>query len=353
MRTRDFNFHLPEALIAQEPMPARDQSRLLVLTRSTAAITHHQFKDLGDYLRDDDVLVLNDSKVIRARLRAVNPATGGKFELLLVEEVATNDWWALVKPGRRARPGTRLGLLDHAAARTPIMAQVIETNDQGHRRLKFSGTREIIRELDHLGEVPLPPYIHRPAAKSDVQRYQTVFARSPGSVAAPTAGLHFTESLLDQLRMRGIPLCHVTLHVGLGTFAPVKADRLDSHVMHEERYEISASVATTLNNARAAGRRIVAVGTTALRTLESAHTPEGIRSGPGRTRLFAYPPFKFRAVDLLLTNFHLPCSTLLMLVSAFAAPGETGGRELILEAYGQAVRKGYRFFSYGDAMLIQ
>jgi S-adenosylmethionine:tRNA ribosyltransferase-isomerase len=352
MHASDFNFDLPEELIAQQALSARDQSRLLVLNRSTSEIAHRKFKDLGDYLQEDDVLVLNNSKVIRARLRGANPASGGKFELLLVEERAPNDWWTMIKPGKRARIGTEICLLDRTGANTPILAHVDEINDEGHRRITFSGTRDIVGELDHLGEVPLPPYIHRAADKTDVGRYQTVFARTPGSVAAPTAGLHFTDGTLDQLRSRGLQVCEVTLHVGLGTFAPVKADRLEAHIMHEERYEIAPEVADTLNTARADGRRILAVGTTALRTLEAAHTPAGIQPGAARTRLFAYPPFKFHAVDLLLTNFHLPRSTLLMLVSAFAAPGTTRGRDLILNAYAEAVHERYRFFSYGDAMLI-
>ena len=352
MHASDFEFDLPERLIAQRALTARDQSRLLVLDRSTSQIAHRRFPDLMDYLHEDDVLVLNNSRVIRARLRGENASSRGRFEILLVEQVATNDWWAMLKPGKRGRVGTEIRLLDHTGSRTPVTAHVTAVNDEGHRRLQFTCARDILRELDHLGEIPLPPYIHRDADKSDLHRYQTVFASSPGSVAAPTAGLHFTAEILSQLRARGVQVCEITLHVGLGTFAPVKSERIEAHVMHEERYELAPAVAQTLNAAKAQGRRIVAVGTTALRTLESAHTPAGIKPGPGRTRLFAYPPFKFRAVDLLLTNFHLPRSTLLMLVSAFAAPGETRGRDLVLKAYAEAVREGYRFFSYGDAMLI-
>lgn len=352
MRTDDFNFELPEELIAQRPLKARNESRLLVLDRSTSRIAHQHFRDLPQHLRDDDLLVVNNSKVIRARLRGLNTSSGGKFELLLAEEVGTNDWWVMLKPGKRARQGTVICITDHTGSRTPINAHVIGANDEGHRRIQFSGTRDILNELAHVGEVPLPPDIRRQPDKFDVARYQTVFASSPGSVAAPTAGLHFTEDTLAELEARSIQACEVTLHIGLGTFAPVKSDRLEAHIMHEERYEITPEVARELNNARNQGRRIVAVGTTALRSLEAAQTPAGIRSGKGRTRLFAYPPFKFRAVDALLTNFHLPRSTLLMLVSAFAAPGETGGRELVLKAYAEAVRERYRFFSYGDAMLI-
>lgn len=352
MHASDFDFDLPEELIAQRSLAPRDQSRLLVLDRATERIAHRKFNDLGEYLRDDDVFVLNNSKVIQARLRGVNAHSGGKFELLLVEELATNDWWAMLKPGKRARVGTRICLTDRSGSRTSIAACVTEANEEGHRRLQFGGTGDILDELGHLGEVPLPPYIHREADKSDLTCYQTVFARAPGSVAAPTAGLHFTTDTLDRLRTRGIRVCEVTLHIGLGTFAPVNRDRLEAHIMHEEPYEITSQVANTLNEAWEQGRRIIAAGTTALRTLESAHTPAGIQAGAARTRLFAYPPFKFRAVDVLLTNFHLPRSTLLMLVSAFAAPGETRGRDLILKAYAEAVRERYRFFSYGDAMLI-
>jgi S-adenosylmethionine:tRNA ribosyltransferase-isomerase len=352
MRAGDFHFDLPEDLIAQEPLARRDQSRLLVLERSTGELTHSQFIDLDRHLRDDDVLVLNNSRVIRARLRAVKESSGGRFEVLLVEQVDANDWWALMKPGKRAPVGTRLQFLDHQGNRVAEFAQVIETNDEGHRRLLFHGSRDILLELEHLGEVPLPPYIRRSPNRSDLKRYQTVFAQTQGSVAAPTAGLHFTEGTLDSLRRRGIRICELTLHVGLGTFAPVKAERLEAHPMHEERFDIPEATARQIGLARRDGRRVVAVGTTTLRALESAHTPDGVRPGPGRTRLFVYPPFKFRVADALLTNFHLPSSTLLMLVCAFAAPGETRGRDLILKAYTEAVRARYRFFSYGDAMLI-
>lgn len=363
MRTADFNFSLPPELIAQQPAGERDQSRLLVLHRASGRVGHRQFRDVLDFFRAGDVLVLNNSRVIRARLRGVNAQTGGAFEMLLLEENAVNDWWALMKPGKRARGGTQIQIQNPKSKIRNILATVTATNDEGHRRLQFSRTTNILDELDSLGELPLPPYIRRdngtPNADSarrasDLDRYQTVFAQPAGSVAAPTAGLHFTEKLLDAIRARGVEIQFITLHVGLGTFAPVKAETLDAHVMHEERYELSEATARAVNDAKAAGRRVIAVGTTSVRVLESvAEQPNRpLVAGRGRTRIFIHPPREFKIVDALLTNFHLPCSTLLMLVSAFASPGATGGREVILSAYAEAIRERYRFFSYGDAMLI-
>jgi len=307
--------------------------------------------------------VLNNSRVIRARLRGVNQKTSGAFEMLLLEENGINDWWTMLKPGKRAHVGTRIVLTHHASRITPpITATILAINDEGHRRLQFDGTANILDALDELGEIPLPPYIRRQpgmpddaALSLDQERYQTVFAEPAGSVAAPTAGLHFTKPLLDEIRARGVEVHFVTLHVGLGTFAPVKAEILGDHVMHEERFEVNDTTAGAVNAAKAAGRRVLAVGTTSVRVLESiaAQHDGKIVAGPGRTRIFIHPPREFKIVDALLTNFHLPCSTLLMLVSAFAAPGETRGREMILAAYAEAIRERYRFFSYGDAMLIQ
>ncbi len=335
---------------------ARDQSRLLVVHRATGQLEHRQFRDLSTFLRTGDLLVLNDSKVIPARLRGENARSGGEFELLLLEEKAVNDWWAMVRPGKRARPGTRIVLRDHARQATGVSAEVVEINEDGHRRLRFTGTPDIRTNLDALGEIPLPPYIRRDpycVVDEDLQRYQTVYARDPGSVAAPTAGLHFTEAILAALRAQGVETTRVTLHVGPGTFAPVKADEVEQHIMHEERYEISAATVQAITDARARGGRVIAVGTTSLRTLESAAQADGtIVAGPGRTRLFVYPPYPFKVANALLTNFHLPRSSLLMLVSAFAAPGKMQGRELVLGAYAEAVRQEYRFFSYGDAMLL-
>ena len=366
MRVADFEFQLPEELIAQHPAPTRDASRLLVLHRESARVEHKKFRDVLEIFQRGDVLVLNNSRVIPARLRAVNPITNGAFEILLLEENARNDWWAMMRPGKRARVGTDIFLTDAHGARTEISATVIDVNDEGHRRLRFTQRAasvplatnfNIINELEKLGELPLPPYIKRAPHQqtdNDLTRYQTVFARDHGSVAAPTAGLHFTEELLNDIRARGVEICHVTLHVGLGTFAPVKADDVKDHVMHHERFHVTDDVAEKINAAKSAGRLVIAVGTTSVRVLESvAREHDGkIVSGTGRTNIFIHPPYRFRIVDALLTNFHLPRSTLLMLVSAFSSPGESTGREKILAAYAEAVSERYRFFSYGDAMLI-
>jgi S-adenosylmethionine:tRNA ribosyltransferase-isomerase len=288
-------------------------------------------------------------------LRARNLQTTGHFEILLLEEAGTNVWWAMLRPGRRARLGARVELLDHRRRPAGILATVEEINAAGHRRLRFTGVDNILDLLDALGEVPLPPYIERDGMEpEDRERYQTVYARAPGSVAAPTAGLHFTEALLEKIRARGVKVWFVTLQVGAGTFAPVKAEWVAEHQMHRERFEIGAEAARLIGEGRAAGARIVAAGTTTLRVLESvaaAHAGE-IVAGRGATGIFIYPAYEFKVVDSLLTNFHLTRSTLLMLVCAFAAPGGTGGREFIFRAYREAVERRYRFFSYGDAMLL-
>ncbi len=385
MRTADFGYFLPPELIAQHPVTPRDASRLLVLHRANGSLEHRNFTDLPRYLRPGDLLVLNNSRVIPARLRATKPVSGGEVEVLLVEESATNDWWVMLRPGKRVRPGTRLVFRPPAAvaalpapsttaaetgqapARQPtqspcptrpestrqeLEAVVEAKRAEGHYRLRFAGPDDVRKRLDEFGEVPLPPYIERrgPPPPEDRARYQTVFAKPPGSVAAPTAGLHFTPALIEQIIAMGVEVRFVTLHVGLGTFAPVKAERLEEHVMHEEAYELPAETAHAIAAAKAGGRRVVAAGTTAVRVLESAGpAPEACR---GKTRLFLHPPADFRVVDAMLTNFHLPESTLLMLVCAFANPGSTAGRELALDAYAEAVRARYRFYSYGDAMLI-
>jgi S-adenosylmethionine:tRNA ribosyltransferase-isomerase len=351
MRVAEFDFELPSELIAQHPARERDQSRLLVLHRGTGQIEHRYFRELKKNLRAGDVLVLNNSRVIPARLRGVNAKTNGTFEMLLLEENATNDWWAMLKPGKRARVGTQIKLSEQ------ISAMVIETNDEGHRRLQFAGTKNISDDLGSIGEVPLPPYITRGDTRElreDNERYQTVYANAAGSVAAPTAGLHFTEKILGEIRTLGAEIHFVTLHVGLGTFAPIKAETLDAHAMHEERYEISEATARAVNDAKQQRRRVVAVGTTSVRVLESVAVKNDGRviAGHGRTRIFIHPPYQFKIVDALLTNFHLPRSTLLVLVSAFASVGSTNGREKILDAYAEAICKRYRFFSYGDAMLM-
>jgi S-adenosylmethionine:tRNA ribosyltransferase-isomerase len=356
MRTADFEFQLPPELIAQDPAPSRIGSRLLVLHRASGRIEHRQFRDFREYLREGDVLVLNDSRVIPARLRARRVPTGGAVEILLLEENAANDWWCLLHPGRHARVGTELVLRDRGGQKTDVAASVLEDNAAGHRRLRFTGAPNIADLLEVLGEVPLPPYIRRPDGPTpqDAQRYQTVFARRAGSVAAPTAGLHFTDDLLNAIRSQGVEVCFLTLHVGWATFAPVKVETITAHELHDERFELGEEAAQTINRARGGGRRIVAVGTTTVRVLESvaARNDGRLVAGAGRTRLFIHPPYRFRMVDALLTNFHLPRSTLLMLASAFAAPEETRGRELLLSAYAEAIRERYRFFSYGDAMFI-
>jgi len=357
MQTADFDFNLPPELIAQTPAPERDQSRLLVLDRASGKIEHRRFRDLLEHLRPGDVLVLNDSRVIPARLRGVNTTTGGRFEILLLEENAPNDWWVMLRPGKRAPSGSVIRFENTNGHATLVRATITAKNEEGHRRLRFHGIQNIADALDDLGEVPLPPYIHRKDSsrmEQDRQRYQTVFARPAGSVAAPTAGLHFTKSLLDEIRSRAVQVCFLTLHVGLGTFAPVKVETIPAHTMHEERYELSAETARIVNEARCAGRRVMAVGTTTMRVLESVAEQHGgqLVAEAGRTRIFIYPPHIFKVADALLTNFHLPRSTLLMLVSAFAAPGATRGSEIILSAYAEAVRERYLFFSYGDAMLV-
>jgi S-adenosylmethionine:tRNA ribosyltransferase-isomerase len=408
MRTADFDFALPFELVAQAPVPERDQSRLLVLHRNSDRIEHRRFFDLPEYLNAGDVLVLNDSRVIPARLRGANARTGGEFEVLLLEENGINDWWVMLRPGKRARVGTQIQFRDVQRGPAKVRATVIATNPEGHRRLQFSGTENVFGELELLGEVPLPRYIERsrPAQlERDRETYQTVYAGPAGSVAAPTAGLHFTHSLLDRLRALSVRISFLTLHVGLGTFAPVRTETISTHPMHEERYDLSQETAHAINEAKRGGRRVIAVGTTTLRALETLAcagttsrsagsevsppgplsasenlqehpktrtpdrpgaqavpqipapiardaSPPSLVPGSGRTRIFIYPPYDFKIVDVLLTNFHLPRSTLLMLASAFAAPNGLRGRDLLLSAYSEAIRRRYRFFSYGDAMLI-
>ena len=356
MRTTDFHFELPPELIAQQPAARRDGSRLLVLDRNRQKIEHRQFPDLLGFLNPGDVLVLNNSRVIPARLHGKNCKSGGQFEILLLEECAVNDWWAMMRPGKRAKIGTQIQLQEKNGAATKIIATVTAVNDEGHRRLQFSGTENLFQELDQLGELPLPPYIERHGElPDDRERYQTVFAQTAGSVAAPTAGLHFTPEILEKIRVLGVKICYVTLHVGAGTFLPVKAENITDHKMHAERFDVGEETVRTVNAAKKSGRRIIAVGTTALRTLETVARQNAgmLNVHEGKTNIFIFPPAQFQIVDALLTNFHLPESTLLMLVSAFAAPGETiAGRELVLQTYAEAIRERYRFYSYGDAMLI-
>jgi S-adenosylmethionine:tRNA ribosyltransferase-isomerase len=339
MRTRDFDYHLPAESIAQQPAP-RGESRLLVLDREGPE-RHRSIGDLPHLLRPGDLLVLNDTRVIPARLYGRRAGAGeGKIEILLTEKTGDREWDALVKPGRRARPGTVIAFADG------LTAEVIQKDPSGRHRLRFS--EPIEPHLDRLGHVPLPPYIHREDDAADRERYQTVYARHPGAIAAPTAGLHFSEELLAEIRGAGIETAAVTLHVGLGTFKPVTAERIEDHRMERERWEVPEETAAAIRRTRAGGGRVVAVGTTVVRTLESAALAGGgeVAAGSGSTELFITPGFQFQMVDVLLTNFHLPQSTLLMLVSALA------GRERVLAAYEEAVREGYRFYSYGDAMLV-
>ena len=355
MRTADFNYELPPELIAQQPASKRDESRLLVLHRKKNRVEHRRFPDLLEFLRAGDVLVLNNSRVIPARLRGANAKSGGKFEMLLIEENSTNDWWAMIRPGKKARIGTQIILCDANGQPTKITATVLAANSECHRRLKFSGTNDLRDELDSLGEMPLPPYIHRDEKLAeDKNRYQTVFAKNDGSIAAPTAGLHFTPELLEKIRARGAKICFVTLHVGAGTFLPVKSENLAGHKMHEEQFEIGEETVRAINEAKKSGNRVIAVGTTTVRVLETvaAQNAGKLNVHAGKTNIFIFPPFDFKIVDAMLTNFHLPCSTLLMLVSSFAAPNGISGREIILSAYAEAISERYKFFSYGDAMLI-
>jgi S-adenosylmethionine:tRNA ribosyltransferase-isomerase len=356
-RTTDFDYALPESLIAQTPASQRDQSRLLVWQRATQHLDHLHFHDLPSLLKPGDVLVYNDARVIPARLFGLKDTTGARLELLLLEENRTNDWWVMLRPGKRAPHQTRIRLLDSDGNSTHIYVNVVDKSRDGYYRVIFDLPGNILEQLTSLGHVPLPPYIERHAPSSqeqDRERYQTIYARVPGSVAAPTAGLHFTPQLLQALREGGISLYPVTLHVGAGTFAPVKAERVADHQMHEERFDLPAATAEAIQTARDEHRRIIAVGTTTVRVLESVARDHGGRlvPGAGRTRIFIYPACRFQIVEGLITNFHLPQSTLLMLVCAFASPGDQKGRERILGVYAEAVKRGYRFFSYGDAMLL-
>lgn len=333
----------------------RDQSRLLVFNRHSDTVEHRRFVDLPFFLKPGDLLVRNNSRVIPARLFGTKPESGGQVELLLYEEIAPNQWWAMARPGKRLRPGSVIQLRDRSGHLVDRFAEIRDKNEEGHVCVSFSGEADLKDQLSEIGHMPLPPYIERTegVSSADLERYQTVYATPPGSVAAPTAGLHFTPEIFQLLGDLGVRIAEVTLHVGLGTFAPVKTGRLEEHPMHEEAYELSPETVASIEETKARGGRVVAVGTTALRALESAANGNGkLTPGRKRTRLFVYPPREFKVVDCLLTNFHLPESTLLMLVSAFASPGETKGRDRMLSIYQEAIRERYRFFSYGDAMLI-
>lgn len=357
LKLKEFDYALPDHLIAREPVAVRDQSRLLVLNREKKSLSHRRFSELETLLRPDDVLVLNDSKVIPARLRGKKSEGRGAVEILLLEERAQNLWWGMLKPGKRMPAGSAATIFASDGLKAPIRLEVREKHPNGRCLIQFSGTENILEDLNTYGEVPLPPYIGAANRRSfdDANRYQTVYAQHRGSVAAPTAGLHFSETLLKNLQKRGISLVTITLHIGLGTFAPVKANRIADHSMHEETFELSAASAFALTEAKAQGRRIVAVGTTSVRVLETvaAANQGNLRPQQGRTNLFLHPPCEFQFVDALITNFHLPKSSLLMLVSAFASPKQQSGIKLIRQAYAKAIRQNYRFFSYGDAMFIQ
>ncbi len=340
MNIEEFDYDLPESLIAQTPLKHRDQSRLLVMGRESGKTTHQHFADVIDYFKEGDTLVLNDTRVMPARLFGIKEETGAKVEMLMLTYIEDNDWEVLLKPAKRIKVGQRLSFGDGK-----IVAECIEELDQGGRimRLHYEG---ILQErLDELGEMPLPPYIKE--RLDDPDRYQTVYAKESGSAAAPTAGLHFTDELLEAIRAKGIRIVFITLHVGLGTFRPVSVENIDDHEMHSEYYQISEDTAQLLNETRREGGRIISVGTTTTRTLETVRSQhDQFVATSGWTDIFIYPGYEFKAIDGLITNFHLPKSTLVMLVSAFST------RENVLNAYREAVERQYRFFSFGDAMLI-
>lgn len=340
MNKKDFNFDLPEEQIAQDPLKDRSSSRLMVLNKETGEIEHKIFKDIIRYLNKGDCLVLNNTKVIPARLIGEKESTGSKIEVLLLKRKENDIWEALVKPGKKTKVGARI-----VFGKGLLTGEVIKIGEEGNRFIKFSYKGIFEEVLDQLGQMPLPPYITHQL--KDKNRYQTVYAKYEGSAAAPTAGLHFTKELLQEIARKGVNIANVTLHVGLGTFRPVKVDNILEHHMHSEFYQIEKEEADKINQAKQNGGRIICVGTTSCRTVESASTKEGIvMPGSGNTEIFIYPGYKFKVLDCLITNFHLPESTLIMLVSALA------GKEEVLHAYEVAVEEGYRFFSFGDAMLI-
>lgn len=356
MKISDFDYYLPEELIAQKPADRRDCSRLLVVHRDTGRTEHRHFYDIIDYLKAGDCLVLNNSKVLPARLYGVKEKTGAKVEFLLIKRMEGDTWETMVRPGRKLKPGDIV-----VFSQEPLLKAVIKDfGTDGTRIVEFEYDGVFMERLEEIGSMPLPPYIERSSDTEDRDRYQTVYCREEGSVAAPTAGLHFTEELLEKAEDKGVELVYVTLHVGIGTFRPVKCENIEDHTMHFEEYSISEESAEVINRAKREGRRIISVGTTSTRTVESAayfdadvQTAGGetgcwqVKSGEGSTGIFIYPGYEFRIIDSLITNFHLPKSTLLMLISALY------DREKILEVYDEAVREKYRFFSYGDAMFIE
>ncbi len=340
MKRQDFYYDLPQELIAQDPLEDRSSSRLLVLDKKTGETQHHTFREIVNYLNPGDCLVINDTKVIPARLIGAKEETGAKIEVLLLKRKQNDVWETLVKPGRKAKPGTRISFGDGL-----LKGEVIDVVDEGNRLIRFEYDGIFEEILDRLGQMPLPPYITHQLKDKD--RYNTVYAAHEGSAAAPTAGLHFTPELLEEIGRKGVDIARVTLHVGLGTFRPVKVDDVENHHMHSEFYMIDEEAAEKINGAKARGGRVICVGTTSCRTIESAADENGrLKACSGWTEIFIYPGYTFKVLDGLITNFHLPESTLIMLVSALA------GREHVLAAYEEAVRERYRFFSFGDAMLI-
>lgn len=341
MRTADFYYDLPEELIAQDPLLDRSSSRLMHLNKRTGEICHTDFKHIIDYLNPDDCLVINDTRVIPARLYGSKVGTDAGIEILLLKRRENNVWETLVKPGKKAKPGTKISFGDGL-----LIGEVLDIVEEGNRLIQFQYEGIFEEILDKLGEMPLPPYITHKL--QDKERYQTVYAKNEGSAAAPTAGLHFTKELLEKIEEKGVKIAHVTLHVGLGTFRPVKVDDVENHHMHSEFYVVEEEQAKIINETKAKGGRVISVGTTSCRTLESATDENGIlQAKSGWTDIFIYPGYQFKMLDALITNFHLPESTLLMLVSALA------GKEKIMHAYEEAVKERYRFFSFGDAMIIE
>ncbi|MDQ7095508.1 tRNA preQ1(34) S-adenosylmethionine ribosyltransferase-isomerase QueA [Desulfosporosinus sp. PR] len=340
MNVSEFDFELPESLIAQHPVEPRDASRLMVVDRNNGSIEHHTFRDLAALLKAGDVLVLNNTRVIPARLIGEKEGSQAKIEVLLLKRLELNVWEALIKPGKRLKVGQKVSF-----GKGMLRCELQDILENGNRKITFSYSGVFETILDQLGEMPLPPYIT--AQLEDQERYQTVYAKERGSVAAPTAGLHFTPELLGELKAKGVEIVEILLHVGLGTFRPVKVEDIQEHVMHSEYYRVEEAAAERINRAKLEGRRVIAVGTTAARTLESVGSQGKVIPGEGWTDIFIYPGYVFKIVDALLTNFHFPKSTLVMLVSALA------GRELILKAYNLAVAEQYRFYSFGDAMFIR
>lgn len=341
MKTSDFYYDLPQNLIAQTPLADRSSSRLLVMNKQSGDITHTVFKSVIDYLNPGDCLVLNNTRVIPARLYGEKEGTGGKIEFLLLNRKSEREWEVILKPGKKAKPGARFSF-----GGGKLRAEVLEVINEGNRLVRFEYDGLFENVLDELGEMPLPPYITEKLAEKE--RYQTVYSKHEGSAAAPTAGLHFTNELLAEIQKKGIEIAYVTLHVGLGTFRPVKVENAEEHKMHSEFYVIDSENAEKINKARANGGRIISVGTTSTRVVETVADSNGIlKQASGWTDIFIYPPYKFKCIDALITNFHLPESTLLMLVSAFST------KENIMSAYAEAVKENYRFFSFGDAMFIQ